>query len=200
MARATLNKLLLVGTLGLFVLNFTPVMAQVMQIEVHGGGYRMEGPCLLVFPSVSASFGGQTTNLDSRDITGDCDPGPSTITNPSYFKITDENGGRPFSVMISSSNFTASPSGNIIPVSNFLIQNKDDNITTNNIDTINGSANGVTLNADTNTFASLDIQRTLLNGTGSAPGIWKIYPLFRINIPAAIPPGLYTTTITFDVF
>ncbi|MCC7196925.1 hypothetical protein IT413_01875 [Candidatus Peregrinibacteria bacterium] len=193
MKKTTMYKLMTTVTLGLFTLNFTPVLAQVLEIEVIGGGYHLKGPDTLTFSPITAQFNNQTSVIDIR--TADADPAEE------FLEIRDENGGRPFSVSVIAIDFaSSSPSGNIISATNFEIKNKDDNGGTADIDGLSGSSTSiVSLNSETENYASLETSRALFDGTGAIPGVWHIYPLLRLNVPSGTPPGLYTTTITFTV-
>jgi hypothetical protein len=56
------------------------------------------------------------------------------------------------------------------------------------------------LNSETEDFASLETQRILATKTSDHEiGKWKLYPEFKLNIPARTPPGNHTTTITFSL-
>jgi len=193
MKNTRIYKLLSLVSLGLFALNFTPVLAQVMEIEVVGGGYHLKGPDTLNFSPVTAQFANQSTTLDVRQ----ADPGGPE----EFLEIRDENGGRPFSVSVVASDFSSTnPAGNVIDATNFEIKNKDNSGGTTDIDALSGSSLGiVSLNAETNTEVSLDVSRSLFDGAGTAPGVWHIYPVFTLNIPSGTPPGLYSATITFTV-
>lgn len=193
MKNKSMYKLITTISLGLFALNFTPVLAQVMEIEVIGGGYHLKGPETLTFAPVTAQFSDQESTINIRNTDPDIDE--------EYLEISDENGGRPFSVSVVSDNFeSTSPAGNTIEASNFEIKNKDDNGTTTDLDPQSGSSsNIVSLNSETDSYVSLDTSRLLFDGTGVAPGIWRIYPLLRLNIPSGTPPGVYNTVIVFTV-
>lgn len=186
-------KLIAAISLGLFSLNFTPVLAQVLEIEVVGGGYHLKGPETLTFAPVTAQFNEQVSAINIRNT----DPDPAE----EYLEISDENGGRPFSVSVVSSDFeSTNPVGNTISATKFEMKNKDDNGGTSDIDPQSGSTvNHVSLNPETDAYISLETSRLLFDGTGVTPGIWRIYPLLRLNIPSGTPPGLYTAVITFTV-
>lgn len=188
-----MHKLITAISLGLFALNFSPVLAQVMEIEVVGGGYHLKGPETLTFAPVTAQFTDQNSIINIRNTDPDVDE--------EYLEISDENGGRPFSVSVVSYDFeSTSPIGNTISASSFEIKNKDDNGTTTDLDPQSGSSSSiVSLNTETNSYVSLETSRLLFDGTGVAPGIWRIYPLLRLNIPSGTPPGFYSTVIVFTV-
>lgn len=185
-------------TLILFSLNFTPVLAQQMLVQILGGGYRLDGPSLIDFTAQTASVTAVTTSERSiRDI----------ADAKKYLLITDENGGSTFNIQISASSPLENPDGKQIALDNFLVKNISG--TGNNIDTIEGLSDGLTLNTDLNDYFEdpptnsipndLSETRVLATGTGQQPGQWKIYPGFRIDIPAATALGTYETTVTFTI-
>ncbi len=198
MKTKTHNILLGILILGLFSLNFSPVFAQQVFIEILGGGYRLDGPSLIDFPAQTASVTEvKTSERSIRDIT---DP-------KSYLLITDENGGSTFDIQISASGPLSSIEGEQIPLTNFLVKNISG--TGNDIDTIHGREDGLNLisllndyfqDPPTNSIPNdLSVTRVLATGTGGAPGQWKIYPGFRIDIPEGTALGTYETTITFTI-
>ncbi len=198
MQKNRLNILLIILSLGLFSLNFTPVFAQQMLVQILGGGYRLDGPSLIDFTTQLASVTDLTSSERSiRDI----------ADAKKYLLITDENGGSTFNIQISASAPLENTDGKQISLENFLVKNISG--TGNNIDTIEGLANGIALNSvlgnyfqdpPTNSLPNnLSETRVLATGTGQQPGQWKIYPGFRIDIPAATAIGTYETTITFTI-
>jgi len=198
MRKTTLNILMILATIGLFSLNFTPVFAQQVLIQIMGGGYRLDGPSLIDFPAQTASVTGAVTSERSiRDIT---DPKP-------YLQVSDENGGRPFDIQVTALNPLESAEGNTIALTNFLVKNTSG--TGNDIDTIQGRSDGLTLNSlldeyyqdpPANTIPNdLSATKVLATGVGQLPGEWRIYPGFRIDIPSSTDIGTYQTNITFTI-
>jgi hypothetical protein len=186
------NILLILITLGLFSLNFTPVFAQQMLIQILGGGYRLYGTSIITFPAQTASVtGDQTSEISVRDIQVDTDP------LPGYILISDYNGGQAFNVTVSATTLTRQAGTEEIPLSNFMIKNTSS--VGNTIDTINGRDDGLTLNAATNSYATFESTRALADGTGQAPGEWKIYPTLQITIPEGQRSGTYESTLTFTI-
>jgi len=181
----------------LFGLNFTPVLAQVMEVEVMGGGYRLRGPDAISFLNVTASFSQQESIRDIRDLNEQDEESPSSTNALDYVLIEDQNGGNVFNVTVSASNFNSEDKS--ILNSNFYIKNK--NAVSNDIITNNAFSglSGVALHPDTNDFASLNTERTLFSGDGATPGAWKIFPVFKIVVPAETEPGTYVSTMTFTV-
>lgn len=192
-----IHKLLLPITLALFALNFSQAFAQVMEITVIGGGYRLRGPDVITFGSVTASFSSTVSTSDIRDLDAQ---GEEIIGNNEaldYLAIEDQNGGNPFQVTVSATNFTAGT--NSIDKSNFEIKNANgtgSNITTENAST---SLIGTQLDSSTNSYVNLGSQRVLFTSQGRAPGAWRIFPVFRLTVPANTPPGTYASTLTFTV-
>jgi len=194
MQKLKLNILLLAVTLGLFSLNFAPVFAQQMLVQIMGGGYRLDGPTLIDFPTQIASI--TETITSERSIREIADA-------KKYLLITDENGGSSFNIQISASSPLQNPAGKQIALTNFLVKNISG--TGNNVDTIQGLSDGLTLNTTLNDYFaesipnSLSTTRVLATGTGQQPGQWKIYPGLRIDIPGGTALGIYETTITFTI-
>lgn len=198
-----LNKLIFAVTLGLFALNFTPVLAQVMEIEVVGGGYRLRGPDIIEFGDVTASFAAIESIRNIRDLHAQDEELLASNTALDYIAIEDQNGGNPFQVTVTATNFVSGP--NSIGNANFEIKNADDDPGTGDPDDIipdnaQTTETGVALDADTDDYADLSTDRTLFtNSEGRAPGAWRIFPVFRVNIPAETPPGVYNSTLTFTI-
>ena len=179
-------------SLALLTINAVTVYAQVVEIPITGGGFRINGPRNLGFPAQPFSFNPQNSVINFKDTTG----------TAQYLEVTDENGGSSFNVAIASDDLTPDGLGicnpdNCIPNTNLSIKNNDD--ISNPIDTIEGSASTVSLDPSTNSPASLDQQRTLLNGNGSAPGTWRIYPQLRETTPGNTAIATYLGVITITI-
>lgn len=198
MQKHKLNILLIIIALGLFSLNFAPVFAQQMLVQILGGGYRLDGPSLIDFPAKTASVTEATTSERSiRDI---ADP-------KKYLLITDENGGSTFNIQISASSPLENPAGKQIALSNFLVKNISG--TGNDVDTLQGLSDGLILNSTLNDYFedpptnsipnNLTTTRVLATGNGQQPGQWKIFPGLRLDIPGGTALGVYETTITFTI-
>jgi hypothetical protein len=199
MRKNTLKTWLVAINILLFGLNFTPVLAQVLEIEVMGGGYRLRGPDLVTFPNVAASFEEQESVRDMRDLNTQDEEAPSSINPLDYVLIEDQNGGNAFNVSVSAETLVDTSKGQKISNARFYIRNK--NGTGSNIVPHNAysSTEGVTLHTDTNSFSALNVEKTLFNGDGKAPGAWRIFPVFKIVVPGETVPGTYKSTITFTV-
>lgn len=186
-------------TLFLVGLNFSPVMAQVMEIEVIGAGYRLSGPDLIRFTNLSASLEGQESIVDIRTLNAQNEESSASTEALDYILVKDENGGNIFDVTVSTTDMQDQTTMAVIPSSNFYIKNKNgsgaDIVLENNYSNLTG----ISLNADTNDFADLGTQRTLLTGNGGQPGAWRIFPVFKLNVPAKTLPGTYTSTLTFTI-
>ena len=197
MKTSRLNIWLLAMTLGLFSLNFTPAFAQQMLLQVVGGGYRLQGPAQILFNPVTAGFTLTESDVSIRDMaTG-------------YLSIEDQNGGSEFQVQVEASSpltNTSIPTA-AIGLDSFLIKNISG--TGNDIDTMNGRTDGLSLVAALNDFYQdpptnsipndLTVPRVLATGTGQQPGEWRFYPGFRIQIPSATAIGVYETTLVFTI-
>jgi hypothetical protein len=200
MQKNRLKIWLVLINLVLFGLNFTPAMAQVLEIEVLGGGYRLKGPDVIGFSSLSASFAPQESIRDIRDLDPQNEETSSSAEAKDYLYIGDLNGGNAFNVGVDATDLEDSTTHETIPSTYFQIRNKNGtgaDIVANNA--AQPSLEGVSLNADTNDFASLDYQRILFSGEGRQPGAWRIFPVFKIKIPASKNPGTYTSTLTFTI-
>lgn len=77
--------------------NATPLFAQVVYLQILGGGYRLRGPSQINFVTLTASTFANTGNVNFRNIG---DNTPSEADN-NYLLIIDENGGNPFDVTVS---------------------------------------------------------------------------------------------------
>lgn len=201
-------------SLALSAINVITVSAQTMEITVTGGGYRISGPGTIAFPTQPFSFEDQVSTINFADLIGNNFP---------YLEITDENGGSTFNVSIVAENLlpgdTQSCNSNscpcppespdtysCIPNINLAVSNYD-GVATNPIDTMDGNANAVLLDDDTdpdpdpphNPIATLEQQRILLDGNGSAPGRWRIHPKLQATIPGGTSIDTYSGSITITI-
>lgn len=196
-----MKKLTLIITGIILAINIAQVSAQQMLIQVVGGGYRLDGPDTITFPSVQASTENDiTSEISIRDITSGGYTNPPNTGEPGFISIEDQNGGTPFNLYVSTE---GGPIEHVywtyeIPLQNFYIKNKT-STTEPEVETINGLSDGFTLNSALNTYTDLTQQRLLGSGTGQAPGKWKIFPGLKLDIPKATPPGTYETTLTFTI-
>lgn len=199
MSKNIFNKTILLICAILFALNFSPVFAQVMQIEVIGGGYRLRGPNLIQFPNATASFSNVQTVRDIRELNAQDETNTSNTNASDYIAIVDQNGGNPFQVGVSATNFIAG--SNNFANTNLEIKNADGNGATNDIIAENArtSLNGVQLDSGTESYTNLGTQRILFTSQGRAPGAWRIFPVFRLTIPGGTAPGTYNSTLTFTI-
>jgi hypothetical protein len=177
----------------------------VLEIDVVGAGYRLAGPSQIIFPSAPAAF----TEQQREVYIGALDPqnektGPSTMSAHDFLLIEDQNGGAAFNVTVTATSLTDSTSNLSIPTSaagssGLYIKNSngvEPGIVAHNSQT---SLQGVSLNSETNDFVSLENQPALFSSEGREPGAWRIFPVFRTNIPANTAPGTYTGTVTFTI-
>lgn len=99
MKKTFLKKLALIISICVLALNSTPLFAQVVYLDILGGGYKIQGPSQINFPSVNSSIS-ETNNSLSFNNLGETTPSEA---NHNYLKIIDENGGNPFDVTVSAS-------------------------------------------------------------------------------------------------
>lgn len=190
------NKLICFGlTLALCVVNTAIVLAQPAEIVVTGGGFTIRGPNSLAFAQQPFSFNNQTSIVNFAD-----------NRSPGYLEISDQNGGSTFSVALGAEDLTPGGSGicntgSCIPKANLAIRNNDGS--NPGITTVNGANQHVSLDASTNFSndppASLNQQRVLLNGTGAAPGTWRIYPQLQETTPGNTAIGDYSGIVTITI-
>lgn len=182
-----LAKISFIISLLLFSLNFLPFAgAQNMEITVEGAGYRILGPNTIALPDATASFSSQSTTVDFEDLTG----------AGQDLEIVDENGAAAFSVSISSSNLVAGEE--TISNTNIAVKNYDGD--GDSITVVQGVSSEVSLSSTTDSYASLDVSRTLFEATSSVlPGHWRIYPSVQVTIPPGTKPGNYAATWTFTI-
>jgi hypothetical protein len=199
MANGKLKIWLIIVNLLFFGLNFSPVLAQVMEIEVIGGGYRLRGPDMIQFSSLSASLAVQESILDIRTLDAQNEEAAASTHALDYLAIEDQNGGTIFDVTVSATVFQDSTNLLTISNGNLFVKNKNGAGSDIVVDNESSNLNGVSLNPDTDAFAPLDIQRTLFSGEGLQPGAWRIFPVFRLNVPAETVPGTYLSTLTFTI-
>ncbi len=175
-----------------FLINFTPLYAQEMFIDVIGGGYKMVGPSVVILESKQSAFKDQYAYANIRTPLGE-NPDPVK-----YIEISDENGSSDFSLNVDVSNFSGPV---IIDKKNFQLKNCDQAPADPTCKTtLEGQADTLNLATETNDYTPFGVEALpLANGTGAGPGKWRIYPSFRLNIPSATPPGSYSSTITFTI-
>ncbi len=199
---------LLTITTILFVFNCGSVYAQVMDLEVMGGGYRIKGPTVIGFPDAPASFTAQTTDRNIRDLETQDETNIANTDAGDFLWIEDQNGGNEFTVTVSSGVMTDPSSGITIPnddtpgsESGLFIRNADSDGGTADIIANNAQTplSFVTLESATGDYVLLDNAVALFSSDGNMPGSWRIFPVFRVEIPANTPPGEYTTTLTFTI-
>lgn len=89
---------ILVIIISSFVLitNTTPIFANIIEIEILGGGYKLKGPSEINFTPIISSTSDRSNFISFRDVS---ENSPSQTNN--FLKIIDENGGNPFDVTVS---------------------------------------------------------------------------------------------------
>jgi hypothetical protein len=196
------NTWLLIITIGLFSLNFVPVSAQQMLIQVVGGGYRFDGPSSITFTPVKAGFDTTDSEVSMRTIKDNGYINPPSDTEDGFISIDDQNGGSEFQVQIQASaplTHTVVPIYTI-PLSAIQVKNITSQVNDPaDITAINGLPDGLELNSALKNYTDLTTARVLATGKGKQPGEWKIYPGFRIQVPPGTAIGIYETTLTFTI-
>lgn len=86
----TISFIVLIGSSG-------TIFAQILELEILGGGYKLEGPTNIVFTALNTGAASNTNTINFDDIG---ETAPSQAEN-NFLKVTDENGGNPFDIMIS---------------------------------------------------------------------------------------------------
>ena len=99
MKKNLLKKSVLILSVCTLIANTTPLFAQVVYLDILGGGYKIQGPSQINFPSVNSSIA-ETINSLSFNNLGETTPSEA---DHNYLKIIDENGGNPFDVTVSAS-------------------------------------------------------------------------------------------------
>ncbi len=197
------NKLACISlALGLCVANAAIVLAQPVEIDVTGGGFTIRGPSTLMFAPQPFSLTDEISVVNFKDVQGS-----STLQ---YLEISDQTGGHAFNVALGAEDLTPGGSGicspnKCIPKDHLLIRNNDGSTqgdSGSGITTVNGQLSYVSLDGSTNfsnTTATLDQQRVLLNGTGSGPGTWRIYPQLQETTPGNTAQGNYSGNIIITI-
>lgn len=99
MNKNLIKKLALILGVITLIGNATPLFAQVVYLQILGGGYRLRGPSQINFVTLTASTFANTSNVNFRNIGANT---PSEADN-NFLLIIDENGGNPFDVTVSAS-------------------------------------------------------------------------------------------------
>lgn len=76
--------------------NANTLFAQLVELEILGGGYKIQGPSQIIFPTLTTSTSSTVNEISFSDI-GETTPDQS---DNNYLMIVDENGGNPFDVTI----------------------------------------------------------------------------------------------------
>ncbi len=79
--------------------NSSPLFAQLLELEILGGGYKIRGPAEINFASQTTSTSPTTNTLDFEFL-GETTPSEA---DHNYIMIVDENGGNPFDVTVTTS-------------------------------------------------------------------------------------------------
>ncbi len=189
-----------------------PELPTSTQLNITEGGKTLTIPSTIQFPNITA------TTTAPTDVEREIDENPSP-GQPLFFQLEDLGGnsagctpGPCYNVTISSTDFTyTDPSTSTtytIPSSNIFIQNYDGNhpgVGTGACGTEGADLEGIfgigtdfSLDASTCDYASLDMNRTLINKLTNTSETARIrwYPKLKITVPALMPPGTYTGTFT----
>ncbi|MCC6643472.1 hypothetical protein IT411_01875 [Candidatus Peregrinibacteria bacterium] len=98
------KKLILATSIISLLINASPLFAQVLSLEILGGGYKLRGPSEINFTSLSSSTSSNTNQLSFADV-GNTTPGQA---ENNFLKVIDENGGNPFDVIVSATDIKRS--------------------------------------------------------------------------------------------
>lgn len=185
---------------------YPSLQPQVRQ-AIIGGGKTLSVPTTIQFPN--ATINPSSANSVSVSLRDNTLPTPDPIQ---YIDFEDLDGVAS-TITVSTSDFTlSSDSQTYIQASDLSVKNCDQDLASNVLckDTING--NGADFNLDATatadndagidtyySFSSTTEQKTLATKTGSNVGKWRFYPEFKLRIPAIVPPGDHSATITFSV-
>ena len=96
MKQAVLKKLITLVSFLLLIGNATPLFAQLVELEILGGGYKLRGPTEISFPTQTTTTSTRTGIVSFSDI-GDTTPSQADFN---YLMVIDENGGNPFDVTV----------------------------------------------------------------------------------------------------
>lgn len=99
MKKTFLKKLVLSLSVCALITNSAPLFAQVVYLDILGGGYKIQGPSQINFSAVNSSISEISNILSFSDLSQTT---PSEAEH-NYLKIIDENGGNPFDVTVSAS-------------------------------------------------------------------------------------------------
>jgi len=98
MTAKLVKKIVTVISFLLMIGNCSPIYAQLVELEILGGGYKLRGPSEINFATQTTSTSPASNTLDFRDI-GDTTPSQSSNN---FLMIIDENGGNPFDITVTS--------------------------------------------------------------------------------------------------
>lgn len=96
MKTATFKKLITVTSFILLLGNSTPLFAQLVELEILGGGYKLRGPAEISFPTQTTTTSTRTNVVSFSDI-GSTTPSQA---DKNFLMVIDENGGNPFDVTV----------------------------------------------------------------------------------------------------
>lgn len=100
MKKLVIKKIILIlGTIAL-IGNASPLFAMIVELQVLGGGYKLQGPDQINFSPISSSAYPSTQSKNLRDIALETLPDGTTLRSMVIF---DKNGSNPFDVIVSAS-------------------------------------------------------------------------------------------------
>lgn len=189
-----------------------PELPTSAQLNITEGGKTLTIPSIIQFPNITA------TTTAPTDVEREIDENPAA-GQPLFFQLEDLGGnstgclpGPCYNVTISSTDFTytdlSTSTTYTIPASNIFIQNYDGNhpgvgagicgTEGAGLEAIFGIGADFTLDTSSCDYASLDLNRTLINKVTNVSDTARIrwYPKLKITVPALMPPGTYTGTFT----
>lgn len=96
MKQNNFKKLVVIISSFVLITNATPIFANIIEIEILGGGYKLKGPSEINFSPIISSTSDRSNFISFREVSTNS---PSQTNN--FLKIIDENGGNPFDVTVS---------------------------------------------------------------------------------------------------
>ncbi len=187
------------------VISLEPLCTQ----QIEPSGRYFEVPESIIFPEATihpTAYTSVTVSLRNNT--------QQEVDPIQYIQVTDLQGNsQPYSIFISTSQFTNNDGIHTMPFENLSVRNCDAPAMDDPscIETVEGPADEFRLHNDTfnpetpdgfKTFTSDLDQFTLAEGDGKSLGKWRFFPVLKLTIPPIPPvtvPGSYNATITFTL-
>jgi hypothetical protein len=170
----------------IFIVIIQTASAQMLELEITGGGYSLKGPSEIIFDRIENPASQSTNQINFRE-----------LPENNFLEIEDRNGKTPFTVTVSATNFK-SPTGEIIENKNFFFKNRDNENPV--IQILEGNLEGVELSSDSEDFVPLNETQSVFERFEAAtPGKWRIFPVFSLDVAPETKSGIYKTTIIFTI-